>query len=197
MNNSNSKVTTFGLNEEQNKVVKNALPAKGYELLNTNAPTDLIAVPASALIINASALNAYSKEMIIDYFTEIGGCITETVFWLGCPEPPEHLRTKFKCYQSFKEIAPNLKYHLLSAHRGMKKANDFSKKLANSLLILSFIRSHPGIKTQELANKLELSTRTVQRYISTLQAAGEWIEYDCTQKGWFLQDGVSIFFGNY
>ena len=38
------RVTTFGLSKEQNELVKNALPAKGYELLDTDAPTDLIAI---------------------------------------------------------------------------------------------------------------------------------------------------------
>ena len=61
------RVTTFGLSKEQNELVKNALPAKGYELLDTDAPTDLIAISAAALIINAAALDSDSKEMIIDY----------------------------------------------------------------------------------------------------------------------------------
>ena len=30
------RVTTFGLSKEQNELVKNALPAKGYELLDTD-----------------------------------------------------------------------------------------------------------------------------------------------------------------
>ena len=81
------RVTTFGLSKEQNELVKNALPAKGYELLDTDAPTDLIAISAAALIINAAALDSDSKEMIIDYYTEIGGCTDETVFWLGYPCP--------------------------------------------------------------------------------------------------------------
>ena len=39
--------------------------------------------------------------------------------------------------------------------------------------------------------------RTVQRYIAALQATGEWIEYDRTLKGWGLQKGVSILFGDH
>lgn len=191
------RVTTFGLNKEQNELVVAALPAKGYELLVTDAPTDLIAISASALIINAAALDAESCEMVFDYYEEVVDCTDESVFWIGNPTPTNHLRVKFKCYESFDELAVNLKYHLLSAHRKSKKAKDFSKQLMECLLIMKLIRSHPGIRTQELGEELELSIRTVQRYISTLQAAGEWIAYDHAKKGWYLQDGVSPLFDNF
>lgn len=79
----------------------------------------------------------------------------------------------------------------------IRNAVSFSKKIANCLIILSSIRSKPGIKTQELSEKLEISTRTVQRYISTLQVAGEWIEYDPVKKGWTLSHGISILFGDH
>jgi len=191
------RVTTFGLSEEQNELVENALPAKGYELLDTDAPTDLIAISAAVLIINAAALDTDSREMVFEYYTEVGDCTDETVFWIGNPKPPSHLRAKFKCYENFDELAVNLKYHLLSAHSKSKKAKDFSKQLMECLLIMKLIRSRPGIRTQEIVDELELSTRTVQRYISTLQAAGEWIAYDQTKKGWYLQDGVSPLFDNF
>ncbi len=191
------RVTSFGLSDAQNKVVKNALPIKGYELLDTDASSDLIAISAAALIINAAALDTDSREMVFDYYTEVGDCTDETVFWIGSPKPPNHLRAKFKCYENFDELAVNLKYHLLSAHSKSKKAKDFSKQLMECLLIMKLIRSRPGIRTQEIVDELELSTRTVQRYISTLQAAGEWIAYDHTKKGWYLQDGVSPLFDNF
>ena len=191
------RVTTFGLSEDQNKLVKSALPAQGYELLDTDAPTDLIAISAAALIINVDALDSESREMVFDYYTEVSDCTDETVFWIGNPKPPSHLRTKIKCYENFDEFAVNLKYHLLSAHSKSKKAKDFSKQLTECLLIMKLIRSRPGIRTQEIADELELSTRTVQRYIATLQAAGEWIAYDHTKKGWYLQDGVSPLFDNF
>ena len=191
------RVTTFGLSIEQNELVEAALPAKGYELLVTDAPTDLIAISASAIIINAAALGAESSEMVFDYYEEVADCTDETVFWIGNPKPTSRLRVKFKCYESFDELAVNLKYHLLSAHSKSKKAKDFSKQLMEYLLIMKLIRSRPGIRTQELVEELELSTRTVQRYISTLQAAGEWIAYDHTKKGWYLQDGVSPLFYNF
>jgi hypothetical protein len=188
------RVTTYGLTAEQNRLVSAALPSKRHELYDTDVPTDLIAISAEALIINAASLDNDSREMIFDYYTEVG--VYDAVFWLGEPMPPRGLRAKFKCYDNFEEIASNLKYHLLSAHSKAKKVKDFSKKLADSLLILSLIRSHPGIKTQELVEHTELQPRTVQRYIATLQAAGEWIEYDTAVRGWRLQHNISILFGD-
>ncbi len=190
------RVTTFGLNEKQNRLVESALPSKGYELFDTDAPTDLIAISAEALIINAAALYADSREMIFDYYTEVGGCTEETVFWIGNPKPPAHLRKNFKCYEHFEELSVNLKYHLLSAHNKSKKALAYSRKIADCLQILSIIRSNPCIRTQQIADKVELPMRTVQRYIATLRAAGEWLEYDTANKGWYLQGGVSLLFGD-
>lgn len=191
------RIMTFGLSEEENKLVKGVLPAKNYELFVTDVPTDLIAIFAAAVIINAAALDTDSRDMIFDYYTKLGANMDETVFWIGCPKPPYPLRARFKCYEYFPQLASNLKYHLLTAHRKVKKAKDFSKKIADCLMILSLIRLQPGIKTQELADKLEVSVRTVQRYISTLQAAGEWIEYDTAKKSWRLQFGISVLFGDH
>jgi hypothetical protein len=195
--NPSCRVTTLGLTKEQNKLVEAAFPSKDYILLDTDVPTDLICVNATVQIIRASALDEESSGMIFEFYNEIINQIDGTVFWLGNPKPPQPLRAKFKCYQNFEELAVNLKYHLLTAHGKTKKNKDFSKHLADSLLILSFIRLHPGIKTRELAERTELSLRTVQRYISTLQAAGEWIEYNTVKKGWELQNNISVLFGDH
>lgn len=190
------RIFTFGLTDEQNQTVKDNLPAKGYEVMDTDAATDLIAIYAAALIINAGALSDEDREMIYEYYHQIGSCVSETIFWLGNPKPEAKLRAYFRCCRSFDELAPNLKYLLLTAHSKSKKAVDYSKKLADGLRILSLIRRTPGIKTQEIADITEIQPRTVQRYIASLQAAGEWIEYDRSLKGWALQHGVSVLFGD-
>lgn len=191
------RVITFGLSKEENTIVKNALPTQKYELLDTDAPTDLIAISAAALIINSAALDADSREQVFDYYTEVSGCTDETVFWIGNPKPPKQLLTNFKYYESFEELATNLKYHLLSAHSKSKKAKDFSKQLGKCLQIMQEIKKKPGIRTQELANEVGISVRTTHRYIAALQYAGEWIEYDDKKKGWYLQYGKSPYFENY
>ena len=154
------RVTTFGLSKEQNELVKNALPAKGYELLDTDAPTDLIAINCEVLIIYAPEMDQDSIGMIFDYYSQVNGCTDETVIWLGEPKPPKELQKFFKCYDSFDAITDKLKYLLLTAHSKSKKAHEYSEKLVNGLKILALIRSNPGISTQKLA---ELTVRLIDK----------------------------------
>lgn len=194
--NSEYRVITFGLTEEENALVEGNLPARDYEVFDTGAPTDLIAIGCQALIINATAMDADSVGMIFDYYSQVNGCTNETVIWLGEPKPPKELRKFFKCYDSFDAIKDKLKYLLLTAHSKSKKAHEYSEKLVNGLKILALIRKHPGISTQKLSELTELPLRSVQRYIAALQATGEWIEYDRALRGWKLFHGISILYGD-
>ncbi len=189
-------VITFGLTDEENALVEENLPTRDYEVFDTDAPTDLMAIGCQALIVNAASMDSDSVGMIFDYYSQVNGCTDETVIWLGEPKPPKELRKFFKCYDSFDAIADKLKYLLLTAHSKSKKAHEYSEKLINGLKILALIRKHPGISTQKLSELIELPLRSVQRYIAALQATGEWIEYDRTLRGWKLFHGVSILYGD-
>ena len=169
------RIITFGLTEAQNALVEQSRPAENYEVFHTDAPTDVIAISAVAIIVYAPAMDEDSIGMIFDYYTQVEGCTSDTVIWLGEPKPPKSLQKFFKCYDSFEAVEEKLKYLLLNAHSRSKKAFEYSEKLVNGLKILAMIRQHPGITTQKLADELELSIRSVQRYIAALQAAGEWI----------------------
>ena len=190
------RIITFGLTDEQNKIVKANVPARDYEVFDTDAPTDIIAIGSIAMIIQASKLDEDSVGMLYDYYTQVNGCTDETVIWLGDPKPPKELQKFFRCYPAFADIEDKLKYLLVSAHSKSKKAVDFSAKLTNGLLILSIIRKKPGVTTKELSEEVSLPIRSIQRYIAALQATGEWIEYDRTLKGWKLSYGVSMLFGD-
>ena len=188
------RVMTFGLTKMQNESVGKVLPIKECELYVTDVPEDLIAISASAVIINAEKLSKSNVDMMFDYYTEIGKSADETVYWIGVPEPPKQLQKVIRTYSCFDELSVELKYQLLTAYRKSRKAKDFSRKMADCIKIISLVKARPGIKTQEIAERLEVSTRTVQRYISTLQVAGEGIEYDNTKKGWFVPGNYSILF---
>lgn len=188
------RVMTFGLTKMQNESVGKVLPIKECELYVTDVPEDLIAISASAVIINAEKLSKSNVDVMFDYYTEIGKSADETVYWIGVPEPPKQLQKVIRTYSCFDELSVELKYQLLTAYRKSRKAKDFSRKMADCIKIISLVKARPGIKTQEIAGRLEVSTRTVQRYISTLQVAGEGIEYDNTKKGWFLPGNYSILF---
>lgn len=190
------RVNTFGLTEEQNVFVAANLPSRDCELYIAEAPTDLIALHCEAMLVNASAMDQDSADMIFGLYEQIDGCTDEAILWLGEPKPPMKLRKHFKSYSSFEHLADKLKYLLLTAHSRSKKAYEYSERLANGLKILALIRTHPGISTQMLAELTELQMRSVQRYIAALQATGEWIEYDRAVRGWKLFHGVSILYGD-
>ena len=190
------RILTFGLTADENEVVRANVPARDYEVFDTDAPTDLIAISGVATIIRASVLDDDGMGILFDYYTQINGCTDETVIWLGAPKPPKELQKFFKCYPSFADVGDKLKYLLLSAQSRCRKASEYSEKLVNGLLILSIIRKKPGVSTKTLSEELRLPVRSVQRYIGALQAAGEWIEYDRTRKGWKLFQGISVLFGD-
>lgn len=187
----------YGLSPEEIQIVDNSIPSDKYEVYIPDVIQDIAAISRDALIINSAALKPPERELIVDCYTELSGSFDETVFWIGYPKPPSHLRAKFHCYDNFEQLSPVLSEKLIKAHQKVKKSNAFSKNLADCLLILSFIRSNPGIQTRELSEKLELPTRTIQRHIAALQATGEWIEYNTKKRGWQLQCGISILFGDH
>ena len=186
------RINTFGLTQKQNQFVSANLPVRDRELYIADTPTDLIAINCEAMIVNASAMEQDDADMIFGYYQEVNGCTDETILWLGEPKPPKELRKFFKCYDSFDAIKDKLKYLLLTAHSRSRKSYEYSEKLVNGLKILSLIRKRPGISTQTLTELTELPLRSVQRYI----AAGEWIEYDRTLRGWKLFHGISILYGD-
>lgn len=106
------------------------------------------------------------------------------------------MKSYVKAYPDFCSIEENLKFLLLTAHRKMKKVEGHSRMLADSLLILAMVRKFPGISTQQLVERTGISERSVQRYIKSIQATGEWLEYNRSKRGWELQYGKSLLFGD-
>ena len=191
------RVIAYGLSPNEIPFIEKCLSSKDYELYVSDDVRDILAVSCFALIVEADEVNSKDREIITEYYTDLGSNFSETVFWIGYPKPPSCLRTKFRCYENFDELAYILPECLIKAHQKEKKARLLSRNLADCLRILSLIRSKPGINSQELAETLALPLRIIQRNISTLQAAGEWIEYDTKKRGWYLQNGVSILFGDH
>ena len=190
-------ILAYGLNDEELKYVGKNLPTKAYELYDvTDAPTDLIAVPKSILIIKPLSLGKDYIDYLMDSYAQADGYETDTAIWIGEPKPVNKMNSFLKFYGTFDEIRDKLKYLLLSAHKQTIKAVEFSNKIALSLMILREIHEHPGISTRTLSDKLEINPRSVQRYINSLRMAGEFIEYDMSQKGWKLFTGRSILLGD-
>ena len=189
-------VATFGLDEEENAFIEKHLPQKECGIMDTDVVTDIIALDEFGVIVRADAMSQSDMEMLYDFYGEVAP-LSETVIFIGDVTVPANLKNHIAVYKDFDTLKENLKYILLSAYRKQKKSENFSATLANAILILSTIRRQPYITSAELAEKLEISPRSVQRYIETLRVAGEWIEYDTTHKGWYLQVGKSVLWGDF
>ena len=166
--------------------------------MNTDDVRDIIAVNELAVIINTEAVPEEDMKILYEFYGEIAP-FSETVVFIGKDkeELPENIQRYINVYESFDNLKDNLKYVLLSAYKKNKKTENFSSTLANAITILSLIRQRPYITSAQLAKKLEMSQRSVQRYIETLRVAGEWIEYDTEKKGWTLQAGKSVLLGDF
>lgn len=194
--NSEKKVFTYGLSEEENTKVRKVLPSKEYGLIDEECITSLLAKNYTAVILNTDAMAQDEIDEVCDYYLNIGYCTDEMVVWLGSVPVPAKMKTYVKAYPDFSSIEENLKFLLLTAHRKTKKVEGHSRMLADSLLILSMVRKFPGISTQQLVERTGISERSVQRYIKSIQATGEWLEYNRSKRGWELQYGKSLLFGD-
>ena len=188
-------IGTFGLSDEQISIIKENIPTKNCEVMDTDCFSDIVACSEMAIIVVWDKLSEDDRILLIEFYTEIAP-FSETLVLIGDAKVPDKLKKEVSIYATFEEFASNVKYILLSAYRKTKKNVNFSTALANSILILNMIRKKPYVTTKELAEKLERSERTVQRYIETLRVAGEWIEYDLSHRGWILQEGKSILWGD-
>lgn len=164
-------------------------------MTSTKCFTDIIACNSYAIFINAMMVSADDLVMLWEFYLEAGPA-SETVVLVGHAAIPRQLKGRIKVFSSFEELQSELKYVLLSAYRNSRKNETFSATLANAIMILSHIRLYPGTTTEQLAKRLEISKRSVQRYIETLRVAGEWIEYDRTLRGWKLTEGKSVLWGD-
>ncbi len=189
-------IMTYGLTDEQITKVQANIPVKSCEVVNTDCASDIIATNEMAVIIVCEKLSDDDIKILYEFYKEIAP-FPETIIFLGKPDFLGDILKYVSVYGSFEELEQNLKYILLSAYRKNKKTVNFSITIANTLLVLSEIRKHPCITTGQLSEKLELSNRTIQRYIETLRMAGEWIEYNYQHKGWELQVGKSILWGDF
>lgn len=193
----NENIIVYGFDEELD-FIESIVPWKGTAILDTDCTTDLIAIGCYASITNLSKIKDEELQILYDFYLDVLDPI-EVPILIGIPSlpVPAQLSNVFLLYESLEKAKEKLKYDLLAAYRRQKKNTTFSRTIANALVVLTQIRKHPGVTTEILSGILELSPRTIQRYIESLRIAGEWITYNPSKKGWELQDGKSILFGDF
>lgn len=100
----NGRIITFGLTENENTNIKTLLYKKNYEIYEADIASDLVALFATAIIINASKLEKDDFNLLEQYYTEVGTDADEVIFWLNSPKPTIELQLRFKCFDSFDEL---------------------------------------------------------------------------------------------
>lgn len=188
-------IFTYGLTEKEESVLKKSLPKKDIDIFDiTDAATDIVSRSNFALIINLDNISSDDLQFFVDFYSDADDSTETIVFTSG----EEWVLDKFKkvktiVYKDLFEMEQKLKYDLLKAYQRTAKSNAYSDKLTMLIKILFAIRNKPYITTKELADTIERTDRTVQRYIETLRCAGEFIGYDRQKKGWYLMiDGKSV-----
>jgi len=182
------RIGTFGLTKRERSMILDHRSAAGCDLTAADCGSDLIAVSHFVIIVRSDPSTAEELSVLWSFCSEIEEA-AKSVISIGDTGVPAALRSKVRIFPNFESLLPNLKYLLLDALRRDKKEEAFSKTLANAMRILYLIRARPGVTSRQLADELELSTRSVQRYIETLRVAGEWIDYDAKTRGWKLGYG--------
>ncbi len=191
-------IFVYGLEDDELVIVNDCLPSKDIEICDcTDCFTDIIAMSHIAVIINPSVMTSEHIDYFNSYAEDVGAYPEKHIF------TQDHVilgglssNVKYSIFQFGIEFEDKLKYLLLDASKVVKRSESYSDTIAQTIRVLSEIRKNPGITTAELSDIIERNPRTVQRYITTLNCAGEFIEYDKKKKGWFLWENKSSLWGD-
>ena len=106
----------------------------------TECSTDLIAVPVSGIIVRFSKLSGGERNMLLDYYSEIGD-FSEAVILIGEISLPPNLHRKINVFSSFELMQQQIKFIIMDTYRKQKKYKNFSIIVANTLFVLSAIKN--------------------------------------------------------
>lgn len=194
-----TNILVYGITDDQFLLVSEGTPNNDIHIIDcSDCFTDIIATPYIAVIINPDFLTDENIEYFNGFAEDVHYYSEKIVFTK--PHPILEKLNENVSYIVFKndhEFADKIRFVLLEANRAEKKAKTYSDTLAQTIRVLSEIRKHPYITTAELAEIIEKSPRTVQRYITTLTCAGEiMLDYDKKKKGWYLYENKSLLWGD-
>ena len=192
-------VLVYGISDEQFAIICEELPSSDIRVVDcSDCFTDIIALPYIAVVLNPDIIEQEQVDYFNDYANDVLYFTEKIIFTKNHPMLEKlNKNVKHVVLDGDFEIKAKIKYLLLDAMRSDRRNNTYSDTIAQTIRVLSEIRKHPGITTAELAEIIERNSKTVQRYITTLNCAGEFIEYDRKKKGWFLFDNKSVLWGDY
>ena len=192
-------VMVYGITDEQFEIICDELPNKEIRVFDaTEQYTDIVALPHIAAIFNPDVVNEDIIDFLNSFSDEVMHYTEKFIFTKNHPVLQKlNKNVKYIVFDDDVELKSKIKFLLLDAMRANKRNETYSDTIAQTIRVLSEIRKHPYITTAELAEIIERNAKTVQRYITTLNCAGEFIEYDRKKKGWHLPDNKSVLWGDY
>lgn len=180
-----STIAVYGFSDAENAIIGSSLTKNKMELFVAAYATDLFAIDHLMIIVNVSCVPDSELQQLFAYYRQVP-VFSESVILVGDCDRLD-VSNRMTVYREFAELQKHLKYLLLAADKQRKNAESFSRSVSYALIILKMITENPGISSKELADKLELSPRSVTRYIETLNMSGESIVYNRKQNGWRLE----------
>ena len=186
-----NQIITYGLTNDEIIELQKVKPNKDCSIIVTDCATDIIAISAYAAIIRKSELDQDDYERLSSYLEEVGD-YADTMILVGEDEKLKKFSKKVKAFATFEDFLEKAKYTLVASYAKHRQSDEFSSKISLALRMIILIKRNPGISTAVLAEKLDVSPRSVQRYIETLRMSGEWIDYDTSLHGWRLEHEKSF-----
>lgn len=185
-----STIAVLGFSQEECEIINVSLSKNTMELFVAECATDLLVGYHLMIIIKITNVPREELLLVLDYYKQVP-VFSETVIFIGNCEQLD-MNSRIIIYESLDELQQNLKYLLLAAHKQRKNAENFSRSISYALIILKMITENPGISSKEISDRLEISPRSVTRYIETLNMAGESIVYNRKENGWSLEYATSL-----
>ena len=186
-----NQIITYGLTNEEIVELQNVKPNKDCSIIIADCATDIIAIGAYTAIVRKSKLDQSDYDLLSSYLEEVGD-YADTVILIGEDDKLKSFSKKVKIFATFEDFLEKAKYTLVASYAKHRQSDEFSSKISLALRMVILIKRTPGISTAVLADKLNMSTRSVQRYIETLRMSGEWIDYDTSLHGWRLEHEKSF-----
>lgn len=183
-------VAVFGFSDDKNTVINSHLTKNTMELFEAEYATDLFAIDHLMIIVNISGIPSEELQQLLAYYNEVS-VVSEEVILVGDCTGLE-VNNRMSVYTEFDDLTKNLKYLLLAAHKKKKSTESFSRSISYALMILRIITENPGISSKAISDRLEISPRSVTRYIETLNMSGESIIYNRKKNGWSLEYDESL-----